>query len=624
MGTREWGMEFNHKERKEHKKIIRFFMSSFVISVLFAALTIICNSQGIARFAERAAQRYSQGISRKGLPHVEARREVVRSQTTENDSIFFFTDKNGSLNQMNRSIHIGMLWEASPRPVAYGGLEGFTNANVVISAYNNLKPDFDALGLDEKLHPSLEYIPGYRVWRKIETPQNTARAGGGPRKNPPRPPPPPLVEAFGLLPLALIAALTLPFFGIEALALALVFWSLYNFAVCAGSACVAALPPIFAAVFLALAAGGVAFKQHAGLATPPSLKIRMRFPLAFWLSLAFFAFAAFGALSHGFIPPNALGVAGGKAKLLILNGGIPPDFFTAKHWSTLQPAYPPGLAAILAGCFISSGSCGEWLTQLVGCFFAAMCVHTMCRETSRPASLWIFASFCAPLTLMMSSLLYPETLMSFLLLAGWTRVREEDDALGWFLLGACGWVKMEGILFLPLAWALCRFGRGISARSIARLVLGLLLPLGWMAFARLRGAEVYDYAPLWQPDFNRALLAASKGLRLAFLEPWRYGFAHLAAIYFALPHVFAKRENTEGAHPRQRRETAQFWLACAFAAASAAAFAFIFSLSRAPDFEWHLLSLERLLWPPSLLLLFELARRRRRCAEENRTTNGHE
>jgi hypothetical protein len=40
---------------------------------------------------------------------------------------------------------------------------------------------------------------------------------------------------------------------------------------------------------------------------------------------------------------------------------------------------------------------------------------------------------------------------------------------------------------------------------------------------------------------------------------------------------------------------------------AAVGFAVIFSLSAAPDFEWHLDSMERLLWVPSLFILRECA-----------------
>ena len=35
-----------------------------------------------------------------------------------------------------------------------------------------------------------------------------------------------------------------------------------------------------------------------------------------------------------------------------------------------------------------------------------------------------------------------------------------------------------------------------------------------------------------------------------------------------------------------------------------AAVCWVFGISRAPDFAWHLRSLDRLLWPPAVLFLF--------------------
>ena len=88
------------------------------------------------------------------------------------------------------------------------------------------------------------------------------------------------------------------------------------------------------------------------------------------------------ALSHTLVAPNGLGVSGGRAKLMYIAGGMPPEFFTDVARRTLQPAYPPGHALITLGCYGLAGGCGEWLTQLVGVVAGAL-VFEIGRESCR-------------------------------------------------------------------------------------------------------------------------------------------------------------------------------------------------------------------------------------------------
>jgi hypothetical protein len=159
------------------------------------------------------------------------------------------------------------------------------------------------------------------------------------------------------------------------------------------------------------------------------------------------------------------------------------------------------------------------------------------------------------------------------------------------LLGAAGWFKNEGLLLLPVFWVAMRLLRGRSAASFKGLLAGLALPVAWHIGCRLAGGGLYDFAPLWRPDWGRAWLALGRVGRLAFLEPWRFGFVFpLAALAWLAP----------------RLRTRVFGVVNGAAVLMLLAFAGIFALSRAGDFDWHLGSMERLLWTPALLLMREL------------------
>ena len=325
------------------------------------------------------------------------------------------------------------------------------------------------------------------------------------------------------------------------------------------------------------------------------------------LALGLFALFAFLALSHTFTSPNGLGVFGGKAKLLYLARGAPEGFFTDAAWAALQPAYPPGFALVTLGCYGLAGGCGEWLTQILPCVFSALacllfacgCVRHVPAEDGVTVTasvffaLWVTAIFLGAPSLWVTSLYYAEPMMVLLLLAGVDAVlRGRDPVPGWMLVGGCGWVKNEGLLFLPLLWCALRWAEGRERAPVRGLLLGLALPVGWLVWSRLHGATLYDYAPVYLPDIRQVGMAAAETFRLAFLEPWRYGFVFPLACF--VPFI-----------PRYRTKRALAGLAVLLG--YTLAMWWILGISRASDFEWHLLSLERLLWAPALLALFQMA-----------------
>ena len=75
--------------------------------------------------------------------------------------------------------------------------------------------------------------------------------------------------------------------------------------------------------------------------------------------------------------------------------------------------------------------------------------------------------------LLMASYFYPEPLMLLLLLIGTeTVLRTRNIILGWLLIGACGWFKNEGILYLPVLWLTVRAISGKRRGSFIGLLLG--------------------------------------------------------------------------------------------------------------------------------------------------------
>lgn len=299
------------------------------------------------------------------------------------------------------------------------------------------------------------------------------------------------------------------------------------------------------------------------------------------------------ARAHPFVAPYGLAITGGRAKLWFLSGGIPSGFFSDSAWRLLEPAYPPGCAALTFGCYGASGICGDWLTQLVPCLFAAAAAIFLASRTTGLARLWLALLFLTPVAIMMTGQFYPEPLMALGVLVGWERVRDGRWG-GWLLIGAAGWFKNEGLMFLLAAWLAWRIVEG-SRRARARdLACALALPIAWHTGCRIAGASLNDYVTPWRLSPMRGLRALVEALKLAFARPWRYGFAYPAAIVAALV-------------PSIRREARPLLAALLFTAFSVAFFCLAYACSTA-DEAWHVsTSLPRLLWTPALILAREFA-----------------
>ena len=299
------------------------------------------------------------------------------------------------------------------------------------------------------------------------------------------------------------------------------------------------------------------------------------------------------ALAHSFVTPYGLAITGGRAKLWFLSGGIPSGFFTDSAWRLLEPTYPPGCAALTFGCYGAARFCGDWLTQLAPCVFAAVAAAFLATRTRGVARLWLVLLFLTPVALMTTGQFYPEPLLALGVLVGWERVRD-GRGCGWMLLGATGWFKNEGLFLLVAAWLAWRIVEGSRRAKTRDLACAMALPIAWHVGCRIAGASLNDYTAPWRLSPMRGLRALGASLKLAFLRPWHYGFAYPAAVVAALV-------------PSIRRQLRPLVAALLFATFSTVAFCLAYACSTA-DEAWHIsTSLPRLLWTPALILAREVA-----------------
>lgn len=541
----------------------RFWISAFFF--LLACASLLGNYPAIQKKVISAKWLAGgwNGLPYRSGGYVDEPREIAVNHTGAGDQVYFLVSLQNGLGAIDRGVHLGLAWALAPEPVGLGDVEDIGDANVILTS----NPEFEPEGFH------LDAVSGWtRLWRRDDRPFVPVQREQSPTR---------LCEAIGVG--VVIGCVFLGGWlagwggGLGALLLLSIGM---------------ALSPLLG--FHA----GVGFTGIiAGLSLWGAVKWRKgerKIPLS-WLGVAitgvFFLFISSLTLSHTFFPPGGLGVFGGKAKLMYLLGGLPDGFFTDAAWSTFQPAYPPGFALITLACYSFSGGCGEYLTQLLSCCAAGACLLFLCRGIYLPGVLlWLVSTFFGEQTIEMASLFYAEPIMALFVLVGWERVRAgTDDRLGWLLMGAAGWFKNEGILFLPIIWLAVRLIQGANAASLKNLLFGLIFPVLWHVGCRMVGASLYDFARFWQPDWSKAGQTVIEIGKLTFWKPWSYGFAFPVAVGCAF--WGGKR----------------FWGIALAVFMMMAVFAGIFSLSLAGDFEWHLASLARLLWIPSLLLLRECA-----------------
>ena len=572
-------------------------------NVLLAALAVATLAGNVGRLAawienvERLRVSWAGRDYRSSGDYIDGSRWMVERYVTPGADVYLTHEGTRGFQSVDRSRHLALSWAMCPRPVRFGAADGIGNAVAVLGSAYGPGPDFALAGLDAAEFRRVDERGGMALWLRRDWMPDSSASG---RTHAP----PALKEALGVIWVLGIAAAGFCLAGTTGGAAALLLCSLGM-----------AVPPLtgarpsllFMVALSALCIGIVWWKRalfaEPRQAAPPAQNKVIRIC---WLvcCLLLAGWMSWLALAHTFMSPTGLGVYGGKAKLLYVAGGIPGGFFTDPAFSSYQPAYPPGLALLTLGAYGIAGGCGEWLMQLLPVFTTAALLFWLGeREATSWALPWILAFFLSKQTLLLATLYYADPFVALFVLLGWERLRGgRDDRAGWALAGAAGLFKNEGLVFLLALWLVLRVSRGSRAASWRGLMLGAALPVLWHVSCRLAGAQLYDYAPVWQPDVGRILTALGQMFKLGFAEPWRYGFVYPMAGCAALAALISRLRGRR----RGFRLSPPTGAAIAFAALCWMAYAVIYGLSTAADFGWHLRSsLPRLLWTPAILLLYE-------------------
>ncbi len=602
--------------------------------LLLAAATAAGNGRDFLadwRAARRMARSWEGRAFRGNGPHSDLRRELAEQQTPPGAALYLMVNDGQNPSPMTRIIHQTLAWSRAPEPVVFGPPEAYGGETFIITSPFDALPEFATPHGSSADFEAIRHGP-VSLWRRRDN--GTSESSGDAAAALPRRAPSGVLEVAPGHEIRGLAAPVLAFLA------ALLPWERLRRARCGNAAiCVpetsadvwqagawsllllslAMLAPVLAGtrpapgptLLAALACGAAGRALGRVTARPAGSAVDE--PAAPWTRIAVAGLAALfvlatGAMacSHTFLAPNGLGVQGGKARLLYLAGGLPGDFFDGAAYRTLQPAYPPGFALLTLACYATAGGCGEYLTQLLPIAIAA-CILALLASRSRAGvagALWAATAFLARPSLRLATQFYAEPLMALLVVAGWETLRGGGGRLrGWILLGAAGWIKNEGLLFLPALWIGLRLARGGRHAPWRGLAAGLLLPLAWHLGCRLAGGRLYDFAPLWAADPAKLAAAFRALVQHTLLQPWHYGYVFPLALLAA-------------GVPRLRRAMEPSFRAAAVAVLLLMlSFCGIFAISGASDFEWHLASLKRLLWAPSLLLLRECLALRFPCAK---------
>lgn len=327
----------------------------------------------------------------------------------------------------------------------------------------------------------------------------------------------------------------------------------------------------------------------------------IKLPRSAWFYLmAFFAVCAFLVLPHGLPANNGLGVYGGKAKLWWLSSGFPPNYFTESDFAVLQPAYPPGFSLLIWCVNALSGGVAEWLVQLLPPLFLSIILASICsRIKSKAVGFLVFSLLLSLPELVTASLFYPEPLMILFVLSGIELILAGRGTLGFVLIGLCGWVKCEGMIVAVGLWTVRNFLFSGQKCRYDTLLWVLMPGSAWYVLSRLLGADLPECASVWNPDLGKGLSALWVVLKTGCHFPWRYAFLYpLVLPLLDIGLVALRRGRTVASVQRWRRVIGL----AAFVVVSVFGFAYALSLSLSADFDWHCLSLERLLLSPVLIV----------------------
>ncbi len=242
------------------------------------------------------------------------------------------------------------------------------------------------------------------------------------------------------------------------------------------------------------------------------------------LSFLMFCILAGTVLSHGLLPPNGLGVYGGKAKVLFLCGGFPSGFWQDAGYAVFQPSYPPGLAFLTYIAYLVSGGCGDWLVQLIPVGGMALLFAALANRNMSIMWLLVVGAFTlSPLSVKLATEFYAEPFSALFMILGIRRVVEHDGRIGWFTVGMAGLFRHEAVLLSLCLWLVFHFHLKHRTATLESLAVMLASQLVWQIFRIVVGAQIQDF------DFTRHIdvLQIYKSFEIVIdffvVRAWRFG-----------------------------------------------------------------------------------------------------
>lgn len=513
---------------------------------------------------------------------------MVREGLPSGAGLYFVTDAEQNFSSIERSRYLSFLWECELGMIKYGnGADAGESDAIVISKIpvgkkppEKVMVNYEKIGDCGYMELYLKRGADYVFPQKKEGKDSFCREM--------------ISEVVGVLSVGILAVLgyviaSFPGVVIIVLTHTLILALLILFGVKLGFAVNA-----FSYGLSALLLFQIGRRLQTSLPTNDNHKI-----ISAIMGSLLFGIISFITLSHTFTAPTGLGVFGGKARLLYMLQVFPSDFFTNSAYSPLQPFYPPGLALLTLSAYLSSFNCGEWITQLIIplcslfllLFFLRVC--SLCIE-----KLLVLSLFITPHFLKITTEYYAEPLMILVFLVGCNHlVGKEDCKVGWILVGLSGWIKIEGLIFAIILWYSMRITKGCRYASFKGLMALLIMPGLWYITCWLLGGKVYDYAAPWEFSVPQFLYAITRFLKFSFINSYKYAFVFPLLIMINIPYL--KKWIWDTHHAGEEKTTLVFFLTTVIV------FSYIFSLSKADDYYWHIdTALYRILELPSFFLLY--------------------
>lgn len=206
--------------------------------------------------------------------------------------------------------------------------------------------------------------------------------------------------------------------------------------------------------------------------------------------------------------PNGFAVYAGKARLMMMSGGVPEGFFTSPAYAVCQPFYPPGMALLAAlPLAVSSRHLDLVLSSVVALLMLLLAWRLASGDGRLTRGAMALLMMLSPVGVGLACGFYAEPAAALMIACGSGLIAKGKVRVGLVVAGLAALFRPEGLALAFALWAASvscvARSKGSFAESVVNLVICISPGVLWMAFALSQGAGMQDVSFLQCPSVAR-------------------------------------------------------------------------------------------------------------------------